>query len=285
MKWLPVCLALVLWAATPHAVQQQAFRASTDAVALDITVFDGDRVVTTLTAADFEITDNGVRQSIMSADRNVLPIDLRLVFDTSGSISAAELEKHQRAMALVAATLRPGDRCEIITFSSRIADAAARQGPPISINLRRLPPDGTSFFDAVSLAMITLPAQDRRQITIVMSDAHDNASFFDESMLLRAARRTDAVVYGIVPTETPATAPFAERLQAITLMTGGRLLLADRAERIGRRMLEALEEFRQSYVVRYQLSGVRAEGWHRVVVRLRGNRQYTIRVREGYFGR
>jgi VWFA-related protein len=280
-----IVLAIVAWAAAPPAALQQTFRASTDAVALDVAVFDGDRVVSTLTAADFEIVDNGVTQRVMSADRSLLPIDLRLVFDTSGSISATELEKHRRAMTMVADALRPGDRCEVITFTSRIGDAAARQSPPVSIDLRRVGPDGTSFFDAVSLAMITQPVAERRQITIVMSDAHDNASFFDEATLLRAARRTDAVVYGIVPTETPAAAPFAERLQAITLMTGGRLLLADRAERVGRRILDALEEFRQSYVVRYELWGVRPEGWHRVTVRLRNNWGFTIRVREGYFGR
>jgi VWFA-related protein len=285
MRRLTIVAAALVWLAAVPAAEQQAFRASTDAVALDVAVFDGSRAVSSLGPGDFEIYDNDVRQTVSSADRNVLPIDLRLVFDTSGSISTVELERHRRAMALVAAALGPKDRCEIITFSGRIAEAAARQHPPVAIDVQRLLPDGTSFFDAVSLAMITTPTPERRQITVVMSDARDNASFFDEATLLQAARRTDAVVYGIVPLETAAGLPFAARLDAVTLITGGRMLLADRADRMGRLITDALNEFRQGYVVRYVMNGVRPDGWHRLTVRVRGNRSYTIRVREGYFGR
>ena len=284
MRVTAIALA-ALWALAGPAQQRPPFRAATDAVALDVAVFDGGRVVSSLGPDDFEIYDNDVRQTVITADRNVLPIDLRLVFDTSGSISAPELERHRRAMSLVAAALRPEDRCEIITFSGRIADAAAQQHPPIAVNFQRLQPDGTSFFDAVSLAMITLPTPQRRQITVVLSDARDNASFFDEATLLQAARRTDAVVYGIVPMETPASLPFAARLEAITLVTGGRLLHADRPDRMGRLITQALDEFRQGYIVRYVVNGVRTDGWHRVTVRVRGNRSYSVRVREGYFGR
>ena len=127
----------------------------------------------------FQVIDNGVEQKVESVDLNRLPIDLKLVFDTSGSISPEGLEKYRRAMRRVADALQPNDRCEIVAFTSRINDAAARQSPPIAIDLQRTLPDGTSFFDAVSLALVTVPSIERRQIVIVLSDAQDNASFFD----------------------------------------------------------------------------------------------------------
>jgi VWFA-related protein len=277
--------------ASPTSVQAQdaprpAFRAGTHAVAVDVAVFDGDRVVTSLGPSDFEILDNGVRQTISAVDSNLLPIDLRLVFDTSGSIRATDLEKYRRAMARVTAVLRPDDRCEIFTFSKHIADAARRQHPPVKITVQRPGADGTAFFDAVSLAMITIPALDRRHITIVLSDAEDNASFFDEETLVSAARRTDAVVYtilppGVAPGDTPATA----RLKMLSLMTGGRLVRAQQDREMGNFIIDALEEFRQSYVVRYTLNGVPPEGWHRLTVNVRGSKNYTLRARDGYFGR
>jgi VWFA-related protein len=283
MRLVPIALAAVLWAAPQQA--PPPFRAATHAVALDVAVFSGDRAVASLGADDFEVYDNGVRQTVTSVDRNVLPINLRLVFDTSGSISAADLEKHRRAMTMVASALRPDDRCEIVTFSGRIADAAAEQRPPVAITLRRGDAAGTSFFDAVSLAMITTPRTDRRQITIVLSDAHDNVSFFDEITMLEAARRTDAVVYAIMPIESAAGVKLQPRLDALTLLTGGRVFQASRPDRIGHLMIDAIEEFRQGYVVRYTVNGVPVPGWHQITVRLRGNPPYSVRAREGYFGR
>lgn len=279
-------IAPVAGASAERQDGQRVFRAATHAVAVPVAVFDGDRVVTSLGPSDFEIYDNGVRQTISAVDFNVLPIDLRLVFDTSGSITPFELDKYSRAMARVAAVLRDDDRCEIITFNSRIAEAATRQYPPITITLQRVGLDGTSFFDAVSLAMITMPSLDRRQVTIVLSDAEDNSSFFDEATLLDATRRTDAVVYTIVPPgRVSESSPFDERLRTLSVITGGRLVRAQRDAQMGSTIIEALEEFRQSYVVRYELQGVAPEGFHKLIVKVRNGDRYTLRAKLGYFGR
>ena len=47
-----------------------------------------------------------MRQSLTSVDRNALPVDLRLVFDTSGSISETDLDEYLKAMREVASALR-----------------------------------------------------------------------------------------------------------------------------------------------------------------------------------
>ena len=280
-----VVAAFAIAAAWPQAQAPPVFRSGIHAVMVDVAVFDGDRVVTGLRAEDFDLRDNGVRQPLTGVDFNVLPLDLRLVFDISGSISEADLALYLEAMRQVAATLQPSDHCEIITFDAHIADAASRQSPPISISLHRGRKDGTSFFDAVSLAMVTVPAFDRRQVTIVLSDARDNASVLDEAILLEAARRTDAVVYTVLP-GAPASgrAVSVARLQSLAMMTGGRLVHAhERA--VGRAVITALDEFRQSYVLRYTPKGVPLEGWHRLEVRVRDRGWYRIRAKDGYFGR
>ena len=286
MKGLFLVVTAMLYAGLPQSGPPQAFRAATDAVALDVAVFDSDRVVSSLGASDFELYDNGVRQTVFAVDFNTLPIDLRLVFDTSGSISEADLDVYLRAMRRVAAALHPEDRCEIVTFGNRIADAARRQQPPVNVTLQRTGQEGTSFFDAVTLAMITVPALDRRRITIVLSDANDNASFFDESTFVEAARRTDAVVYTILPAQlTPEQWPLAARLRALSLLTGGRLVSSRRDSQLGSTINAAIDEFRQSYVLRYTVSGVPVAGWHKLTVKVRGANRYTVRARDGYFGR
>jgi hypothetical protein len=139
-----------------------SFGLTTQAVVLNVAVLDGDAAVTGLGLDDFEVFDNGVRQTLKAVDNADLPIDLRLVFDISGSISERDLTSYLRAMEQVTAALEPVDRCEIITFWSRIADAASRQSPPVTIALPRGGPFGTAFFDAASLAMVTVPTPDRR---------------------------------------------------------------------------------------------------------------------------
>ena len=267
---------------TPAAPQ---FGTATHGVPIDVAVFDGDHVVMDLGIADFEIRDNGVKQTPTAADFNELPIALRLVFDTSGSISESDLARYLKTMRQVAAALEPRDRCEIITFNARIADAASRQSPPIAIDLKRAGPDGTAFMDAVTLAMVTVPTTDRRQITIVLSDALDNASFFDESAMLYAARHTDAVVYTVLPGDpTIGRNVSVARLQAVSLLTGGRLMRTPE-HRVGSDVNTAIREFRQSYVLRYVLEGVPTAGWHKLEVKVRGGNSYKVRSRSGYFAR
>ena len=155
----------------------------------------------------------------------------------------------------------------------------------MKIELQRGGSDGTAFFDAVSLALVTIPTPDRRQITIVLSDAKDNASFFDEATMLEAARLTDAVVYAILPGDLRfGRAVSAARLEVLSLLTGGRLIRA-RQQELGTVINDAIKEFRQSYRVGYTLTGTALRGWHKVDVRVPGRSSYRIRTRAGYFVR
>ncbi len=265
--------------------QVPVFHTGSHGVIVPVAVFNDGQVVRNLTPQDFEVRDNGVLQVITSAELNTLPIELRLVFDTSGSISEDDLAHFLRTMDQVASTLQPRDLIEIVTFNTRIAEAASRQSPPVKIALTRGGSDGTAFFDAVTLALATVPTPDRRQITIVLSDAKDNASFFDEATMLEAARLTDAVVYTILPGDPKFNrAVSAKRLQSLSLLTGGRLVRAPERT-LGPVIIDAITEFRQSYAVRYQLSGATIDGWHKLEVRVPGHSSYRIRTRAGYFGR
>jgi VWFA-related protein len=260
-----------------------SFRSGADAKTVDVSVFDRGRVVTNLGVADFELYDNQVRQTIDTVDLNTLPIDLRLAFDTSDSISEEDLARYVRTMDQVTATLEPRDRAEIITFNSLIADAASRQHPPVKVNFKRSAAEGTSFFDAVTLALVTVKTAERRQITIILSDAMDNTSFFDERTMEMAAKNTDAVVYTILP-GNPANnrAVSKVRLRMLSLLTGGDLMETHESH-VGSAVINAIKEFRQSYKLNYHLTGVPIAGWHKLEVRVRGG--YRVRMREGYFSK
>jgi VWFA-related protein len=261
----------------------QPFKSGTDAAMFIVAVTDGNRVITDLTPSDFEVIDNGVKQTVSSVDFNRLPTDLRLVFDLSDSISDEELERYQRTMQQVASELDKADRCEIITFTSKLAEAAARQHPPVSIKVARGGADGTAFFDAALAALVTVPDPDRRQMTILLSDALDNTSFFDEATVFEAARRTDAVLYTVLPGDPLKGRAVSERrLDYLATLTGG-LLIKKPANYIASAITDAIKEFRQSYVLRYSITDVKVPGWHKVSIKVKHG-GYKVRTKPGYFG-
>ena len=280
-----VALAPTAWLA---AQQGQVFRGGTDVVTIDVNVQDGKKPIAGLTAADFDVRDNGVRQVVTDVTYARVPIDLRLVFDTSGSISDDQLKAYLKTMVDVTGSLQPSDRCDIVSFAARIVDAAALQSPPIKIDLQRAEPNATSFYDAVSLSLITAPVAGRRQLTIVLSDADDNSSFFDQATLLDTGRRTDAVVYAVLPDPTGRRRnPVQEkmlkdRLSALTTLTGGRVIAEDKD--VTAAFLNALEDFRKSYVVAYTATGVKHGGWHELKVTVPKSPGYTVRAKQGYIG-
>ena len=110
-------------AGPPAGPPGQTFRSTTDVVLVDVSVRADGRAVTGLTAADFTLTDNGVRQQIETVEPGSVPIDVTLVMDVSGNqrrpwvpreppakvLAAVEQEARQ-----VTAMLRPTDRVRLI---------------------------------------------------------------------------------------------------------------------------------------------------------------------------
>src|SRR5262245_43584668 len=75
---------------TPSA-GQPTFRAGVDLVTIRAIVRDGKgRPVTTLTAKDFELIDNGKPVAIQAAEQDSGPVGLALLFDISGSMDIDE---------------------------------------------------------------------------------------------------------------------------------------------------------------------------------------------------
>jgi hypothetical protein len=117
--------------------------------------------------------------------------------------------------------------------------------------------------------------------------------------VLERARRSDAVVYLVALRQPridarleyrsgvelwrddggfpPATPPIVE----LSAMTGGRMLIADRPERLRDAFAAAVTQFRSRYLITYRPLGVDATGWHPIEVRLKARRA-TVTARRGY---
>jgi len=296
---LLLCAAGIAASMSPGAAQQK-FRSGVDMVRVDALVTDGRTPIAGLTAADFELRDNGVLQSIDAAAFESLPLSLIFVLDTSGSVAGGKMQHLSNAVDLILESLHADDRAALVTFSHRVW---LRSGLMSDFSaLRRLMSSataagGTSLRDAVYAALAISDVEESRPLLVVFSDGIDNASWMDADVVEKAARRSNAVVYGVaigasikyqwstsvsawqpVPVYTRGQTDF---LDAIADATGGRVLKADTLDKLPKTFDEVLREFRTRYVLSYSPQRVDARGWHRIEVKVKG-RNAEVKARAGY---
>jgi hypothetical protein len=142
---------------------------------------------------------------------------------------------------------------------------------------------GTSVYDALLLSLVTAPLAERRQLTVVMTDADDTTSVFDDRIVLETARHAYGQMSFVVVRGGGARADGSvlDAFRAIARSTGGEFLQIDADEQLSAAFLTAVDNFRNSYVLRYSPTGVPGSGWHEVGVTVKG-RRYTVRARRGY---
>jgi hypothetical protein len=75
-----------------------------------------------------------------------------------------------------------------------------------------------------------------------------------------------------------------DRLAEAATLTGGTARHVQTGTSIAETFQRAVDDFRQSYLLRYTAEGVPAGGWHELRVELSGGQSHAIRARRGYFG-
>src|SRR5436190_12749333 len=122
-----VGLALMLSCFVSLAAQQeqlpgqpQIFKSGSKTVAVYVTVSDTlGRLVPDLTQNDFEVLDNGKKQTISVFENGVQPITLVMMLDRSGSM-AGNFSLVRSAAEQFVGQLLPADRARIGSFANRV---------------------------------------------------------------------------------------------------------------------------------------------------------------------
>jgi Ca-activated chloride channel family protein len=297
---------------------QPTFRARTDLVRLDALVTDAGVPVTGLTAADFDVRDNGVPQRVTSLGA-IEAVQLGVVLDASGSMTGERLEIVRGATADLLRQLETGDSVAIVGFGSQVGRLAAR-GADVeraSQALARLVAAGsTSLVDGLYAGLIEADGGPGPKLLLLMTDGRNNSSWLKASDVIDVARRREAVVYPVAVggidrpgarvalPDSPRGTPDAARedrdwrasthaefrtgdsmalLRVIARETGGRPIEASWDTPLGAVFRRILEEYRQRYVLTFTPEGVKSgDGWHTLEVRLK-RRGLTVRSRTRYW--
>ena len=277
-----VLVALVACAISLGA--QQRFSTRVERVRIDVLATRDGHPVLGLTAADFDVRDNGVTQQVTLADNTRVPVNVLIALDTSGSLSAERLDDLRKASRTVLRNLRPGESAGLMTFSHAI-----RQLQPMTMELERVdaaltevkPSGYTALIDAVSAGVSAAEEASGRVLLLVFSDGTDTDSWHDADTVVAAARRSETVLYGISVTPRGESDPF---LRNAAHATGGKVFEVQANNRLESTFAQILDEFRQRYLLSYTPTGVTKPGWHRLDVRVK-KPGVSVRARPGYFAK
>jgi len=235
-----------------------------------------------LRAADFELRDNGVLQTVDVVDSSDVALNAVLALDTSASTTGKRQEDLIAASQALLDGLKPADRAALTTFSHAVAPRIALTSDlsAVRTELLRIEPSGeTAIMDGVYVALTTTLSQSGRSLVVVYTDGGDTSSWLEPDEVLESAKRSNAVIYAVTAAEARRHSP----LKDLTDATGGQLLQITSSADLRGAFQKILRDFRSRYILTYTPRGVPTGGFHRLDVRVKRS-GLTVKARPGYIG-
>lgn len=319
----------------PPPLPETTFSTAVSVVSVLASVRDKQgKVVTSLKQEDFMLAENGRPQTIQYFSRETdLPLTLGLLVDTSLSQRRVLSEEKDASFRFLDQVLRPEkDQTFVIHFdhdtellqdltSSRtdlrraLDDLALPTGSRPQLRRGGTSPGGgsaiqgigTTLYDAIYLAGNELmKKQQGRKALVLLTDGVDFGSKTSLDEAIRAAQRSDTLVYSILFTDTEAyglqkhpliarrmekrigggSVPHADGkkvLQQISRETGGGFYEVSRKESIDDIYRRIQEELRNQYSLGYVPDrGSTGNGYRRIALTTKRS-GLTVQAREGYY--
>ena len=239
-----------------------------------------------LTASDFRIAEDGVRQSLSAFAGGEFPLSIAIGLDRSFSMGGKgnRLGVAQSAARTLVGELRPEDQVMVVAIGGETGIAA-----PLSTDraaalaaIGRLDPWGTTpLYDATLDALDAIQPGRGRRAFVLLSDGTDRYSETTAAQLVASARTHDVLIYPIAIGD--ARPPVFAELAAAT---GGRSFFVRDPAALISTMKGIARELRFQYLLGYVPSRERSgePGWHAIDVTV-SRSDVRVRAREGYTGR
>ncbi len=277
--------------------------ADVEEVVLNCTVLEGSRLVPDLKKENFEVYEDGVRQTLISFQHTDLPVSIALVVDNSGSMARKRPSVNKSAMDLIQAS-NPQDEAFVVNFSDEAfidQDFTSNVGK-LRDGLAHLEArGGTALRDAVVASADKLAADARhpKQVLILITDGDDNASTLSlEQTIHRVQQLSGPVIYTIgllfggetghrEDREERREARDARRaLERLSTETGGMAFFPKNIGQVDQIAAEVARDIRNQYTLGYHSTKpTTVPGFRRleVTAQARGMSKLTVRTRTGYY--
>lgn len=303
-RWfaLGIAVGVVTLARAQAPPTPSVFSSQVEAVYVDAFVTRAGQPLSGLRASDFELRDNRVLQEIELLSAESRPLLAVLVFDTSSSMEGEKLVALRAAAETFLDALHAADQAALVAFSEEIAwlappttDKEAVRGALTQLRAK----GGTALLDAL-YAGVTLSASSSEPLIVLFTDGKDNVSWLGARQIQETVERSNALVdvvgyWGREGTKSPTRqaledgewrTPFESEpervLRGMAEASGGRLWKADSPAGLRESFAAIVDSMHHRYVLRYQPTGIKREGWHQIEVRLKG-RKAEVHARRGYW--
>jgi VWFA-related protein len=285
--------------------QAPTFRSSANAVMVDVNVRDRNRkVISNLKASDFEVLDNGVAQTVDSVSYGKLPIDVTVALDVSFSVTGTLLDRLRRGVTTLMSDLKKEDRLKLMVFNMQVHRTIELTGDTHAVDkaLKAVTAGGsTALLDAISVALVSSSAPDRRQLVMFFTDGSDSSSVSTPAAVTTTARRARATLSFVMPNTASGLLPVVRSGSSATFQisagmsahtdpvytnlareTGGGVLPVGGNTDLAAIFRQVLGDFRSAYVLYFNAKGVDQGGYHTLEVKV--NRpDATVTARRGYW--
>jgi Ca-activated chloride channel family protein len=289
-------LALAALFSITVGAQQGRFRGGIDLVSLNVTVMDGVKYVTGLEEGDFEVFEDGAKQSITIFSHVQQPIALAILLDTSNSMEDKLATAQEAAIGFVR-RMKKNDVMEVIDFNSqvRIPQEFTHDVAALERAIRQTKVNGsTSLYNALYVSLKGLKDERaksseeiRRQAIVVLSDGDDTSSVIEYEDVLELAKRSETAIYAIgLRQQESGRGKFKEAefvLRQLSQETGGRVFFPTSITELPKIYEQISEELASQYAMAYSSKNPMRNGaWRRIDVRV-NKPGLVARSRRGYY--
>jgi Ca-activated chloride channel homolog len=291
-----IAVLLALASSVAAGAMQPTFRAGVDLVTFGVTVVDGrGHLITDLTAADFEVREDGALQDIT----HFAPGDpegeaeagrvrhLGLMLDGSGSMDA-DLTMARTAAIKFLNLLPEADDITLVDFDTEVRVTRYPQSEFARLveRIRMRKADGfTALYDALGVYLDGASRRGGRTVLVMYTDGVDSRSNLRFGSLLDLLKSSHVTVYavGLVGHTGRLRHEAMLRLRQIAETTGGQAFFPSSLKDLDASYAKVLAEIRAQYQLGYLSSNTAQDGtWRHVEIKVKrpGTR---LRTRQGYF--
>ena len=268
---MAVIIVLLTGICSPSSAQEKepvdVIKVNTDLVVFDAQVIDKKtkRVIGDLTKEDFEIKENGVKQSVSYFSRDELPLSIILLLDVSGSVRPILHQIRDGALNALQ-RLKPEDQVAVMAFAetSSLAQGFTKDRGLVARKIQEATSseilgNGTFLGPALESAAIHIqeaPTQTSRRVIIVITDNIAVAGK-EQKEILDELFDSGTVVYGLIVRATIGKVfniVFLGTIKGVNEFveqTGGEIMGADKKE-VDTKLGAVIDRLRARYALGFR---------------------------------
>ncbi|MDX6612175.1 MAG: Ca-activated chloride channel [Blastocatellia bacterium] len=259
-------------------------------VPVPVTVLDSRGfAVTNLKLEDFELRVDGGLKPINELSRTETPVRMVMLFDNSGSLSAAREFEKRAAMHFFASVMRPMDQAAIYSVST---DVILEQ--PLTSDVTMLertiesfgrPEGSTALFDAIVEGAAYLRPYRGRRIIVIVSDGKETTSRLDFETTMQRIVSDDCQIYvvqtGLYENANVRDLTAERRMEQFSAQTGGAVYIPKSIADLEAAFGQIAADLAQQYVLSYYPADDKRDGqYHSISVRVTTRSNVRVRARK-----